>query len=91
MTTNSAPPQFTVGSRVRVKAENRDGNPRTPKYIRGKTGVVAAVHGVIYNPIDHRGTYPPLYSVVFAVGDVFDSASRDKLSVDLHEEWLEPA
>jgi hypothetical protein len=53
--------------------------------------VVAAVHGVIYNPIDHRGTYPPLYSVVFAVGDVFDSASRDKLSVDLHEEWLEPA
>ena len=47
--------------------------------------------GIVINPIDHRGTYPPLYSVVFAVGEVFDSASRDQLSVDLHEEWLPPA
>jgi nitrile hydratase subunit beta len=91
MATSSAEPRYAVGSRVRVKAENRDGNPRTPAYIRGKTGVVAQLHGVIVNPLDHRGTYPPLYSVVFAVGEVFGSASRDQLSVDLHEEWLEPA
>jgi nitrile hydratase subunit beta len=91
MTTSSAQPRFAVGSRVRVKAENRDGNPRTPTYIRGKTGTVAAVHGVVVNPIDHRGSYPPLYSVVFAVGEVFASTSRDQLSVDLHEEWLDPA
>jgi hypothetical protein len=43
------------------------------------------------NPIDHRGNYPPLYSVVFAVGDVFGGPSRDQLSVDLHDDWLEPA
>ena len=91
MASSSAQPQFGVGSRVRVKAENRDGNPRTPEYIRGKTGVVAGVHGVIYNPIDHRDSYPPLYSVVFAVRDVFGGASGDKLSVDLHDDWLEPA
>jgi hypothetical protein len=91
MASNSAQPRFGVGSRVRVKAENRDGNPRTPEYIRGKTGVVGQVHGVIYNPIDHRDNYPPLYSVVFAVQDVFGGASGDTLSVDLHDDWLEPA
>ncbi|HLH22042.1 MAG TPA: SH3-like domain-containing protein [Chloroflexota bacterium] len=91
MTEQSTRPRFGVGSRVRVKMENREGNPRTPQYVRGKTGVVSQVHGVIYNPIDHRGSYPPLYSVVFAVGEVFGGPSADKLSVDLHEEWLEPA
>jgi hypothetical protein len=84
-------PQFAVGSRVRVKPENRDGNPRTPAYIRGKTGVVTEIHGTIVNPLDHRGIYPPLYSVVFPVGEVFGGASRDRLSVDVHEEWLEAA
>ena len=83
--------QFAVGHRVRVKAENPAGNPRTPTYVRGKTGVVAEVQGVIDNPIDHRGLYPPLYSVVFAVRYVFGGPSRDTLSVDLHEDWLEPA
>ncbi|HEY7059961.1 MAG TPA: SH3-like domain-containing protein [Chloroflexota bacterium] len=88
---NSAQPRFAVGRRVRVLAANPAGNPRTPEYIRGKTGVIAEIQGVIDNPIDHRGHYPPLYSVVFAVRDVFGGTSRDQLSVDLHEDWLEPA
>ncbi|HZU06543.1 MAG TPA: SH3-like domain-containing protein [Chloroflexota bacterium] len=83
--------QFAVGDRVRVKTANPDGNPRTPAYVRGKTGVIAAVHGVIANPLDHYGLYPPLYSVVFTVGEVFGGASRDQLWVDLHEDWLERA
>jgi hypothetical protein len=87
----SAGHRFRVGDRVQVMAENPRGNPRTPAYIRGKTGVVAELHGVIYNPIDHRGTYPPLCSVVFEVRDVFGGASTDKLAVDLHEDWLERA
>ena len=28
---------------------------------------------------------------LFRVGDVFGGASRDTLSVDLHEDWLTPA
>jgi hypothetical protein len=91
MVSSSAQPQFGVGSRVKVRTENREGNPRTPEYIRGKTGVVAVVHGVIYNPIDHRDSYPPLYTVAFAVQDVFGGGSGDKLLVDLHDDWLEPA
>ena len=80
-----------LGDRVHVLTENPAGNPRTPAYIRGKSGVVAELHGVIDNPIDHRGTYPPLCSVVFEVRDVFGGASVDKLVVDLHEDWLERA
>lgn len=60
-------------------------------YVRGKTGVVVAAHGVITNPHDHRGLYPPLYTVLFEIGEVFGTPSDDKLRVDVHEEWLEEA
>jgi nitrile hydratase len=82
------PHRFHVGDRVQVKGANADGNPRTPAYIRGKRGVVTVLHGCIINPLDHKGVYPPLCSVLFAVCDVFGGASRDTLSVDLHEDWL---
>lgn len=74
-----------------VKRENPAGNPRTPMYIRGRRGVVVDVHGVISNPHDHRGLYPPLYTVAFDVAELFGEASQDKLWVDVHEEWLEKA
>lgn len=60
-------------------------------YIRGKKGVVVDVHGVISNPRDHRGLYPPLYTVAFDVAELFGETSQDKLCVDVHEEWLERA
>jgi hypothetical protein len=85
----TAPGSFKVGDRVVVRQENPGGNPRTPKYIRGKHGLVTDVHGVISNPGDHRGLHPPLYTVVFDVKDVFGGTSPDKLRVDLHEDWLE--
>ena len=83
--------RFKVGDRVLVKLENPLGNPRTPKYIRGKEGVIVAVRGVINNPFDHRGLYPPLYTVKFDIKEVFGKSSGDKLWVDVHEEWLEAA
>jgi nitrile hydratase subunit beta len=79
---------FKVGDRVAVKEENPSGNPRTPKYIRGKKGVIVETHGVISNLRDHRGLYPPLYTVAFDVKEVFGTESADKLRVDLHEDWL---
>lgn len=81
---------FKLGDRVRVKEANPDGNPRTPPYIRGKAGVVIALHGRIDNPIDHRDVYPPLYTVEFAVREVFGSDSADRLAVDIHDDWLDP-
>lgn len=82
---------FQVGDRVRVKLANPEGNPRTPSYILGKIGVVTALHGEIDNPIDHRGIYPPLYTVDFEVRDVFGTDSADRLAVDIHADWLDPA
>lgn len=89
MDTREADNRFQVGDRVRVKQENPAGNPRTPTYVRGKKGVVTVLHGSMVNPLDHRGVYPPLCSVLFPVHDVFGGTSRDTLSVDIHEEWLE--
>ena len=74
-----------------VKRDNPTGNPRTPMYIRGKKGIVVDIHGVISNPADHRGLYPPLYSVMFEVKEIFGGVSQDKLWVDVHEDWLEGA
>jgi nitrile hydratase len=91
MATPEATHRFHIGDRVRVLEANHAGNPRTPKYIRGKRGVVTALHGAMVNPIDHRGVYPPLCSVLFDVRDVFGGSSRDTLWVDLHEDWLAPA
>jgi hypothetical protein len=80
--------RFQVGDQVQVKQTNPAGNPRTPTYVRGKKGVITALHGCMVNPLDHRGVYPPLCSVLFSVHDVFGGTSLDTLSVDLHEEWL---
>ena len=82
--------RFRAGDVVEVQCANAAGNPRTPRYIRGKRGVVAMLHGAIVNPIDHHSVDPPLCSVVFKVRDVFGGASTDTLVVDLHEDWLVP-
>ena len=83
--------RFTAGDRVRVLLDNPAGNPRTPSYVRGKLGQVVAMHGQIPNPLDHRGVYPPLCTVAFPIRGLFGGASPDRLYLDLHEDWLEPA
>jgi nitrile hydratase subunit beta len=91
MATEQVPHRFRIGDTVAVEHANPAGNPRTPRYIRGKRGIVTVLHGRIVNPIDHHGVYPPLCSVLFEVRDVFGGGSTDTLLVDLHEDWLEPA
>lgn len=76
---------YHVGDRVTVVADRAGGNPRTPRYLREKTGTVAAVHGVVENPLDHRDPYPPLYTVVFEL------ESGEEVTAEIHEEWLLPA
>jgi hypothetical protein len=83
--------RFKVGDRVLVRTSSPTANPRTPAYIKTKAGVVARLHGTMLNPLDHHGVYEPLCSVEFEVGSVFGTPSRDRLSVDLHEDWLDPA
>lgn len=82
--------RFSCGDLVRVRPACASGNPRVPAYVKGRTGRIVAVHGVVENPMDHRGTYPPLYSVAFSAADLVGEPGADEVCADLHEEWLEP-
>jgi Nitrile hydratase beta subunit len=84
----SANNKFEVGDAVVVASENLTGNPRTPKYVRGKRGVIGLVHGVLENVRDHRGIHPPLYTVRFDLSEVSTCHDRDSVWVDVHEDWL---
>jgi thiocyanate hydrolase subunit beta len=80
--------KFKVGDPVLIAAKNPLGNPRTPEYIRGKRGVIGAVHGHLENSTDHRGIYKPLYTVRFDLSEVSTCHDQDSIWVDVHEEWL---
>ena len=80
--------KFKIGDPVMVASENPTGNPRTPKYIRGKRGVIGLVHGVLENVRDHRGIHPPLYTVRFDLSEVSTCHDQDSIWVEVHEEWL---
>ena len=80
--------KFRIGDAVVVASENPSGNPRTPKYIRGKRGVIGLVHGILENPRDHRGIHPPLYTVRFDLSEVSACHDQDSIWVDVHEDWL---
>lgn len=83
--------RFTEGDRVRIRTQVEGGNPRTPAYAKGRTGVITASHGIIENPLDHHRAYPPLYTIAFRIEDLTGTAVSDLVMADLHEEWLEPA
>lgn len=85
---NAIDVKFKMGDAVVVAAQNPAGNPRTPEYIRGKRGVIGAVHGVLENPRDHRGIYNPLYTVRFDAAELSACRDQDSVWVDVHEEWL---
>ena len=78
--------RFAVGDRVRVREEVPKGNPRTPRYLRGRTGTVVRCHGLVENPLDHQGVYPPLYSILFTIDE--GPEPHDEVLADIHEEWL---
>lgn len=80
--------KYKVGDAVMVLPDNPAGNPRTPKYIRGKRGVIGSVHGVLENVRDHRGIHQPLYTVKFDLSEVSAGREQDTIWVDVHEEWL---
>jgi hypothetical protein len=85
---SEAQKKFQVGDAVRIAPENPGGNPRTPKYIRGKRGVIAFAHGRLENSRDHRGIHDPLYTVRFDLSEVSTCRGTDSILVDVHEEWL---
>ena len=90
---------FAPGDRVRVREEHKPGHIRTPNYVKGKPGVVAARLGEFGNPEDlaYGGDglpEKPLYKVEFAQTDLWKNyagSPDDTLYVDIYEHWLEYA
>ena len=91
---------FRPGDRVRVKEDRPAGHQRTPWYVKGRTGRVAAYCGDFPNPESsaHGGTglpHQPLYRVEFdqthVWGDRYEGPSGDKVLVDIYGRWLELA
>ncbi len=91
--------KFKPGDTVRVRIGSSPGHFRTPAYIQGKTGAVAAVHGAFRNPesLAYGGDGLPkqfLYLVHFDQTEVWNQyteSRQDTLFIDLYEHWLEPA
>ena len=90
-------PRFAPGDAVRVRGLPAFGHCRTPWYLRGKTGRVAAVQGVFRDPerlAYHKPGLPAqiLYKVRFCQRDLWNpypGAAGDRLEADIYEHWLE--
>jgi nitrile hydratase len=91
--------KFQPGDTVRIRVGAPPGHFRTPGYIQGKSGVIAALHGAFPNPesLAHGGDGLPkqfLYLVRFDQTHIwpqYPSTLKDKLLIDVYEHWLEPA
>ena len=91
-----SPPRLRTGQRVRARNLNPIGHTRLPRYVRGKSGIVARVHGVFVFPDTNAhflGESPQhLYSVRFEAAELWgDGAPRDAVYVDLWESYLDAA
>jgi nitrile hydratase subunit beta len=88
--------RYAKGARVRARNLNPVGHTRLPRYVRGKAGVIARDWGVFIFPDTnaHRaGTKPQhCYSVSFAARELWGKSpsSRDRVYIDLWEDYLEP-
>ncbi|HEY0990475.1 MAG TPA: nitrile hydratase subunit beta [Kofleriaceae bacterium] len=90
------PAQFRVGQTVRARNVHPLGHTRLPRYCRGRCGVVAIDHGVFIFPDSHAaglGQKPQhVYSVQFTARELWgpDAVERDRVCVDLWDDYLEP-
>ena len=90
------PARFVKGDRVRGRNLNPSGHTRLPRYVRGKSGVIARDWGVFVYPDTnaHRaGTKPQhCYSVAFDARELWGKSAnrRERVYIDLWEDYLEP-
>lgn len=89
--------RFGVGDAVRVKNLHPRGHTRMPRYVRGRTGVIARDHGDYVFPDSNaagEGENPQrCYAVRFAAVALWGEGApeRDRVHVDLWDDYLEPA
>ncbi|TFZ07180.1 nitrile hydratase subunit beta [Ramlibacter henchirensis] len=89
--------RFTVGQRVRTRAQPVPHHTRLPGYVRGKLGTIERLHGPHVFADAHAqglGEQPePLYTVVFEGRELWgdEAAPGLRVSVDAWQSYLEPA
>ncbi len=89
------PPRFQPGDTVRAKVMHPVTYTRLPRYVRGKVGTIAKVHGVYVFPdtvgqrLDTKPQY--VYSVRFAAQELWglDASPKDFLYIDLFDDHLD--
>ena len=92
-----APPRFAVGETVRARNIEVTGHTRLARYVRGKSGVVAAHRGSHVFPDtaahDRGENAQPLYTVRFEARELWGDnvTRRDCVYIDLWEDYLESA
>ena len=91
-------PTFQEGETVRVMSRAPIGHYRVPRYLRGKTGVIAAViHPVAIDNEEeaygrNAGSKMHYYRVCFAMREVwrnYSGSSSDNLLIEVFQTWLE--
>jgi nitrile hydratase subunit beta len=91
----ATPAQFKVGDAVRAKNIHPATHTRLPRYVRGRVGTVARLHGAHVFPDSNAlgaGEDPQwLYTVVFDGRELWgpDGDASVKVSVDAFEPYLE--
>jgi nitrile hydratase beta subunit len=92
------PARYAVGQAVRARVMHPAGHTRLPAYVRGKSGVIARVHGVHVFADSHAqpdGAEAPqwLYSVRFEAQQLWGEHAEPNSSVcvDAWASYLEPA
>ena len=91
--------RFALGAGVRVSARASSGHVRTPRYVRGKRGVVERICGAFGNPEElaygrRDGTPVVLYRVRFQQRELwpnYGAAPGDTVDVEIYEHWLDAA
>ena len=91
--------RYRPGDRVKVRPDTPSGHHRTPGYVKDKPGRVKAYCGDFRNPesLAYGGSglpKQPLYRVEFEQCEVWTDYSghrKDKVYVDIYEDWLDPA
>lgn len=92
------PARFSPGDTVVVRTDTPAVHTRTPRYVRGRPGLVEALRGRSIPPEDRVRDVPSasvqqIYSVRFEATDLWgaDGSPRCPVMLDLWESALEPA
>jgi nitrile hydratase len=88
---------FETGMRVRIRDLSPPGHIRTPKYLRGRTGVIERPLGPFESPEQRAYALPApvkqLYRVRFSMSELWGAdaeAPDDTLDAEIYEHWIDP-